>query len=116
MRKKVIGEEHPDTLASMGNLALTYKEQGRQREAKELELQVMTTKKILLGNEHPETLISMHNLAYTLWSLSSHEEAVALIESCFQSCQQVFGEQHHVTQSSLRALDGWRADLREGPL
>jgi tetratricopeptide (TPR) repeat protein len=116
MRKKVIGEEHPDTLASMGNLALTYKEQGRQREAEELELQVMTTKKILLGNEHPETLISMHNLAYTLWSLSSHKEAVALMESCFQSCQQVLGEQHPVTQSSLRALDGWRADLREGPL
>jgi hypothetical protein len=27
--KRVLGEEHPDTLTSMANLALTYRDQGR---------------------------------------------------------------------------------------
>ena len=35
-RKRVLGEEHPDTLASMGNLASTYQNQGRWKEAEKL--------------------------------------------------------------------------------
>ncbi|OCK72799.1 hypothetical protein K432DRAFT_430890, partial [Lepidopterella palustris CBS 459.81] len=36
-RKRVLGDEHPDTLLSMGNLASTYRNQGRWKEAEELE-------------------------------------------------------------------------------
>ena len=35
--KEQLGEEHPDTLVSMGNLATTFREQEQWREAKELE-------------------------------------------------------------------------------
>lgn len=38
-RKRVFGEEHPDTLTSMVNLALTYQNLGRWVEAEELKLQ-----------------------------------------------------------------------------
>jgi hypothetical protein len=31
-RKRVLGVEHPDTLTSMGNLASTYKNQGRWKQ------------------------------------------------------------------------------------
>jgi hypothetical protein len=36
MRKRVLGEEHPDTLLSIGNLASTYSNQGQWKEAEEL--------------------------------------------------------------------------------
>ncbi|TGZ78598.1 hypothetical protein EX30DRAFT_299649, partial [Ascodesmis nigricans] len=36
-RKRVLDEEHPDTLSSMANLAATYRKQGRKKKAKELE-------------------------------------------------------------------------------
>ncbi|KAH7146082.1 hypothetical protein EDB81DRAFT_759388 [Dactylonectria macrodidyma] len=36
MRKRVLGEEHPLTLTSMANLASTYMNQGRWKEAEEL--------------------------------------------------------------------------------
>ena len=42
-RKKVLGAEHPSTLTSMANLASTYRNQGRWKEAEELEVQVMET-------------------------------------------------------------------------
>jgi hypothetical protein len=42
-RKKVLGAEHPDTLTSMANLASTYRNQGRWKEAEELDVQVMET-------------------------------------------------------------------------
>ena len=57
-RKKVLGAEHPDTLTSMANLASTYRNQGRWKEAEELEVQVMEVSKKILGEEHPDTLTS----------------------------------------------------------
>jgi hypothetical protein len=113
--KRVLGDEHPNTLSGMANLASTYWNQGRWRKAEDLDVQVMETRKRVLGDEHPDTLNSMHNLAYTLCSLSRQKEAVALIELCFQLRQQVLGEQHPDTQLSLKTLDGWRADLGNGP-
>jgi tetratricopeptide (TPR) repeat protein len=36
MIKRVLGQRHLDTLTSMANLALTYRDQGRWKEAEEL--------------------------------------------------------------------------------
>ena len=68
MRKKLLGAEHPDTLISMANLAITYRDQGRWNEAEKLQVQVMDTSKKLLGAEHSHTLTSMANLATTYWN------------------------------------------------
>ena len=59
MRKKLIGEEHSDTLTSMANLASTYRNQGRWNEADQLDVQVMDMRKKLLGAEHHDTLTAM---------------------------------------------------------
>ena len=61
-RKAVPGPEHPDTLTSMANLALTFWNKGRWTEAEKLFMQVMEKRKIAL---EPETLTSMSNLAST---------------------------------------------------
>jgi Tetratricopeptide repeat len=51
MTKRLLGQEHPDTLSSMNNLASTYQNQGRWKEAEELGVQVMeTTKRVLDRN------------------------------------------------------------------
>ncbi|KIW35747.1 uncharacterized protein PV06_11912 [Exophiala oligosperma] len=43
----------------MNNLALTYWNQGRWKEAEELEVQVREIRTRVLGGEHPDTLTSM---------------------------------------------------------
>ena len=48
-----------------GNLASTYWNQGRWKEAENLGVQVMEMRKTVLGQEYPSTLISMANLAST---------------------------------------------------
>ena len=40
MRSSVLGEDHPDTLRAIADLAATYWNQGRRREAEELEVKV----------------------------------------------------------------------------
>ncbi|KAJ7292146.1 hypothetical protein C8J57DRAFT_1458652 [Mycena rebaudengoi] len=47
--KRVLGEEHPDTLTSMANLASTYQNQGRWKDAEALNMIVMEMKKRVLG-------------------------------------------------------------------
>jgi len=67
MEKRVLGQEHPDTLTSMNNLALVYNDQRRWTEAEKLYEQVVETAKRLLYHEHPSTLISMGNLAMAFY-------------------------------------------------
>ncbi|KAG4427291.1 hypothetical protein IFR05_017226, partial [Cadophora sp. M221] len=43
IKKRELGADHPSTLSSMGNLASTFRDQGRWEEAEKLELEVMET-------------------------------------------------------------------------
>ena len=55
MRKKLLGEEHPDVATSLNNLAGLYFSQGRYEEAEPLYIQSLDMRKKLLGEEHPYT-------------------------------------------------------------
>jgi len=46
----------------MNNLALTFADQGRWKEAEELGVQVVETSKRVQGEEHPDTLTNISNL------------------------------------------------------
>jgi tetratricopeptide (TPR) repeat protein len=103
-RKKLLGEEHPDTLTSMANLASTYWNQGRWKEAEELEVEVMKTSKRLLGEEHPDTLTSMANLASTYWNQGQWKEAEELEVEVMKTRKRLLGEEHPSTLTSMGNL------------
>jgi hypothetical protein len=65
MSKRVLGDEHPDTITHKANLASTYWNQGRWSEAETLGLEVLETSKRVLGDEHPSTITRKANLAST---------------------------------------------------
>ena len=74
----MLGEEHPDTLTSASNLALTYSQQGKHAEAEALQVAVLAVRKRVLGEEHPNTLTSANNLASTYSQQGKHAEAETL--------------------------------------
>ena len=57
--------DHLDTLYSIANLASIYSNQGQYDATKELELQVIETRKIKLGVDYLDILYSIANLAST---------------------------------------------------
>ena len=79
-RKRTLGEEDSDTLASMHNLAIRYSEVGQREEALQLIEKVVAARKRTLGEEHPDTLLSMHVLANIYSEIGQREEALQLIE------------------------------------
>ncbi|KAF6820422.1 Kinesin light chain 5 [Colletotrichum sojae] len=100
-RAEILGQEHPSTLTSMNNLALTYMNQGRWKEAEELFVRVMETRKRVLGEEHPDTLASMNNLASTFWNQGRWKEAEELQAKELEICARVLGEEHPHTLTSM---------------
>jgi len=102
--KKMFGEEHPDTLIRMGNLATTYTNQDRRKEAEELEVRVMVTFKRVVGEGHPFTLTSMGNLASTYRDQGRWKEAEVLGVRGVETSVKVLGEEHPDTLISMNNL------------
>ncbi len=96
-----LGADHPDTLTSMANLALTYSNQGRWDEAERLEVEVMEMRKTKLGADHPDTLTSMANV---LSRQGKYAEAEQMHRQTLQLWEKVLGQEHPNTLGSMNAL------------
>ena len=84
----------------MASLASTFWNQGRWKEAEELEIQVMETRKKVLGDEHPDTLESMANLAYIYKAKGYKNEDVRLMEIVTRLQIDIIGAGHPHTEAS----------------
>jgi hypothetical protein len=77
-RWEILGEDHPDTLWTMGNLAWTYYKLGRFLQAEELCAGALDKHRKVLGEDHPDTIRVMCNLALTYRVLNKVPEAEEL--------------------------------------
>jgi len=103
-RSDAYGEDHPDTLSSMNNLASTLKAMGDHRGAKALHEEELARCRKVLGEDHPSTLTSMNNLAGTLKAMGDHSGAKAHQEHVLARRQAVLGEDHPDTLTSMSNL------------
>ena len=79
-RRRLLGEEHPNTISAMNNLAYMLGELGQLDEAAEMQKEVLKQRTRILGEEHPNTISAINNLASTLGDLGQLDEAGALLE------------------------------------
>ena len=103
-REKVLGPEHPSTLASINNLALVLSHQGKYEEAEAMHRQALKDKEKVLGPEHPDTLTSINNLGNVLDSQGKYEEAEAMYRQALEGYQKVLGPEHPDTLASINNL------------
>jgi len=94
----------------MANLASTFWNQERWKEAEELEVQVMETSLRVLGPEHPDTLTAMNNLAFTLKGRGHNAEAIKLMEERVRLGALVLGAGHPDILYSSAALIEWQTE------
>jgi tetratricopeptide (TPR) repeat protein len=102
--KRQLGEEHPDTLVSMSNLALYYYRLGNSRKAAEMEERCWEAKKTQLGEEHPDTLVSMSQLAGYYYQLGDSAKAAEIEERCWEAKKRQLGDEHRDTLVSMSNL------------
>jgi tetratricopeptide (TPR) repeat protein len=76
----VLGEEHPYTLTTMNNLALTLGAQGDLPDARKIHEQVLEITRRTLGEEHPNTSLSACNLVLTLLEMGENAGAIDILK------------------------------------
>jgi tetratricopeptide (TPR) repeat protein len=104
LRKGLLGQEHPNTLASMNNLGSVLEGQGKYEEAEAMHQQALKGYKKMLGQEHPNTLTSMNNLGLVLEGQGKYEEAEAIHRQALEGSKKVLGQEHPDTLASVNNL------------
>ncbi len=104
MRKRLLGEEHPDVALSLNNLAALYKNQGRYSDAEPLYIDALAMKKRLLGEEHPSVALSLNNLALLYDNQGRYSDAEPLYIDALAMNKRLLGEEHPAVALSLNNL------------
>ena len=99
-----LGESHPETLATMLDLADTLKQKNGLDEAESMERQAWSLAQEALGDEHPDTLTCMNNVAVTLFLKGSLDKSAAMFRECWLQREEVLGIDHDDTLESKKCL------------
>ncbi|MBX7066812.1 MAG: tetratricopeptide repeat protein [Parachlamydiales bacterium] len=78
-RIELFGEEHPQTIISMNNLATILWENGQFSESKDLFSRALTASKKLFKEDHLDIIITLNNLGWVSWEMGQFQEARSLL-------------------------------------
>ena len=104
VRKRALGPAHPETIASMNNLAVTLARAGRFPEAERLLHETIALRRRVVGPEHPDTLASMKNLVSVYNAQRRGLEAEKLALETLEIDRRVLGPEHPETLKLMANL------------
>ncbi len=104
IRLRELGEEHPDTMTAMADLASLYNLAGELDKAMPLFVRSLALRTKFLGQENPDTLNSMGNMAVGYAMQEKLGEAIKLQEQTFQIMLRTLGPAHEDTLISMNNL------------
>lgn len=104
IRRKVLGEEHPKTAASLNDVGFLLKATGDYAAARPYYERALAIRKQVLGEEHPETAESLNNLGLLLQSTGEYAAARPCLEQALAVNKKVLGEEDRDTAMSLNNL------------
>jgi eukaryotic-like serine/threonine-protein kinase len=93
-QRRLLGEEHPETLQTSGDLFTLRWLQGRLEEAEEGFVKTLEAKRRLLGDTDPSTLGSINSLANLFLIRGRYGEAEELYHQAYQTRARVQGQDH----------------------
>ena len=107
LRRRLLGDDHPDTLASMGDLAVLYRDQSKPAQAESLLAKVLNFQRRVLGADRPETLETAHELAQLYEEEGKTAQAGPLLTETLKARRRILGEDNPDTLLSMLELGGF---------
>ena len=104
LRRRVLGEQHRETLDTINRLGEGYWAQGQYPRAEQLYTKALDLQRRTLGAEDRDTLQTMANLAELYSDQGKYPQAEALYTRTLEILRRVSGEQHHDTLSTMNNL------------
>ena len=102
--RRVQGDDHPDTIEAVNQLANVHWFQGSLQKAEPLYREVVERRQRLLGKEHPDTLRANYDLASSIKDKDRWDEVERLSARTLEIQRRVLGEDHPDTLASLSNL------------
>jgi tetratricopeptide (TPR) repeat protein len=103
LRRELFGEEHSETVMSLGNVASFYASLRNIPRALELGEQALQIQRTLFGEDHRYTAFWLGNIA-EYYSIGNNSRALELGEQALQIRRKLFGEEHPDTAHSLNNI------------
>ena len=100
-RRRVLGEEHPDTIQSINNMGGLLQGKGRLTEAEPYFLEALEKCRCVFGEEHPNTITLIVNMGVLLQAQSRLVEAEACFRDALGKYRRVLGEEHPSTITAI---------------
>jgi CHAT domain-containing protein/tetratricopeptide (TPR) repeat protein len=97
LRRKVLGDDHPDTAAAYNDLAYNLDAQGRYAAAQPLFGKALAILRKALGEDHPKTAVGYSNAARNLHAQGRYAAAQPLFEKALAILRKALGEEHPAT-------------------
>jgi tetratricopeptide (TPR) repeat protein/nucleoside phosphorylase len=104
IRERRVGETHPDTATSLGNLASLYKNQGRYAEAEPLYQRALAIDEHVFETQPTKMATDLNNLAHLYVSQGRYAEAEPLYQRALAVFEQRLGPHHKGTATCLNNL------------
>ena len=102
--EEAYGPAHPSTLATVYNLAILLREQGKYDEAEPLYRRALAGKEEALGPAHPDTLGTVEGLAILLKQQGKYDEAEPLYRRALAGNEEALGPVHPDTLRTVNNL------------
>ena len=115
-RERVLGDAHPDTLATRNAVAWMLEERNRYEEAEQLYRQVLEVSERVRDETHPDTLATRYGIGRMLEEQGRYEESEQLYQQVLAIREQVCGPEHPhtlMTKSRLFELQALRGRYSE---
>ena len=103
-RRKILGDNHPDTLKVQSDIASLYSLQKRLDEAEQLARKTLDLQTRALGAEHADTRISRVTLQNIYFQQGKFAEAEAIARQVLESSRRRVGEAHPETVQDMHNL------------
>jgi tetratricopeptide (TPR) repeat protein len=104
IRRRALGNEHPDVARTMNLLASVLYDKGDYAGAEALFRQTLALQRRLLGNDHPDVAKTMNNLAGILGSKGDFAGAEALFRETLALQRRRLGNEHPLVAITMNNL------------
>jgi len=102
--EKVFGPDHPNTAASLNNLAILLEDLGDFQGSRPLKARALAIEERTFGPDHPRTAIGINNLGYLLQAQGDYVGARPYFERALLIREKALGPDHPDTGASLNNL------------
>jgi tetratricopeptide (TPR) repeat protein len=104
IKKKALGEEHPDYMGSLNNLGNLYSAMGDYKAAEPYLKQALEVYKKVLGEEHPNYALILYNLGHLCYEMGDYKAAEPYYKQALEIRKKTLGEEHPDYANSLNNL------------